>query len=159
VIGTDALGLASLSVAARERLARAELVAAPKRLMEELGAHLAQAVAVNGSAGVSRPDATSLEHSIPELIPTDRPEELLARLRPALAEGKQVVVLASGDPLWFGIGRLLLQAFPPEQLRFHPAPTSLQLAFARIGRQGTCLAGSKGYALQKPPSDSAGIPT
>ena len=134
MIGTDALGLASLSVAARVRLARAELVAAPKRLMEELGAHLAEAVAVSDSAGVSRADATSLVHSFPELIPTDRPEELLARLRPALAEGKQVVVLASGDPLWFGIGRLLLQAFPPEQLRFHPAPTSLQLAFARIGR-------------------------
>jgi precorrin-6Y C5,15-methyltransferase (decarboxylating) len=44
------------------------------------------------------------------------------------------VVLASGDPLWFGIGRLLLQAFGPEQLRFHPAPSSMQLAFARIGR-------------------------
>jgi precorrin-6Y C5,15-methyltransferase (decarboxylating) len=44
------------------------------------------------------------------------------------------VVLASGDPLWFGIGRLLLQAFGPGLLRFHPAPSSLQLAFARIGR-------------------------
>jgi precorrin-6Y C5,15-methyltransferase (decarboxylating) len=134
VIGTEALGLASLSVAARERLARAELVAAPKRLIEELGAHLAQAVAVSDSAGVSRPDATSLVHSLPELIPTDRPAELLPRLRSALADGKSVVVLASGDPLWFGIGRLLLQAFPAEQLRFHPAPTSMQLAFARIGR-------------------------
>jgi precorrin-6Y C5,15-methyltransferase (decarboxylating) len=44
------------------------------------------------------------------------------------------VVLASGDPLWFGIGRLLLDGLPSEQLRFHPAPSSLQLAFARIGR-------------------------
>jgi precorrin-6Y C5,15-methyltransferase (decarboxylating) len=46
----------------------------------------------------------------------------------------QMVVLASGDPLWFGIGRLLLQRFGAERLRFQPAPTSLQLAFARIGR-------------------------
>jgi precorrin-6Y C5,15-methyltransferase (decarboxylating) len=44
------------------------------------------------------------------------------------------VVLASGDPLWFGIGRLFLQRFPADRLRFHPAPSSLQLAFARIGR-------------------------
>jgi precorrin-6Y C5,15-methyltransferase (decarboxylating) len=44
------------------------------------------------------------------------------------------VVLASGDPLWFGIGRLLLEGLPAAQLRFHPAPSSLQLAFARIGR-------------------------
>ena len=28
-----------------------------------------------------------------------------------------------------------------------------------FGPQRTCHAGSKGYALQKPPSDSAGIPT
>lgn len=134
VFGTDALGLESLSVAVRERLARAELVAAPKRLLEELGAHFAQTAAISDSAGVGRVDASSLVHPLPELLPTDRPDELLARLRPALAEGRQVVVLASGDPLWFGIGRLLLQAFPAEQLRFHPAPTSLQLAFARIGR-------------------------
>jgi precorrin-6B C5,15-methyltransferase / cobalt-precorrin-6B C5,C15-methyltransferase len=45
-----------------------------------------------------------------------------------------VVLLASGDPLWFGIGRLLLQRFPAAQLRFHPAPCSLQLAFAGLGR-------------------------
>lgn len=45
-----------------------------------------------------------------------------------------MVLLASGDPLWFGIGRLLLQHLPAERLRFHPAPTSLQLAFARLGR-------------------------
>jgi precorrin-6Y C5,15-methyltransferase (decarboxylating) len=44
------------------------------------------------------------------------------------------VLLASGDPLWFGIGRLLLQRLGPQRLRFHPAPSSLQLAFARIGR-------------------------
>jgi precorrin-6Y C5,15-methyltransferase (decarboxylating) len=44
------------------------------------------------------------------------------------------VLLASGDPLWFGIGRLLLQRFGARRLRFQPAPSSLQLAFARIGR-------------------------
>jgi len=43
-------------------------------------------------------------------------------------------VLASGDPLWFGIGRRLLEACPADQLHFHPAPSSLQLAFARLGR-------------------------
>jgi precorrin-6Y C5,15-methyltransferase (decarboxylating) len=55
-------------------------------------------------------------------------------LEQALAAGRQAVLLASGDPLWFGIGRLLLQRLGPERLRFHPAPSSLQLAFARIGR-------------------------
>jgi precorrin-6Y C5,15-methyltransferase (decarboxylating) len=117
VVGTDAGGLEGLSLLWRRRLRQVDLVAAPQRLLDPLRCW------VNGTPG-----------SIPELIPTDRPDELIARLRPALAKGKQVVVLASGDPLWFGIGRLLLQAFPTGQLRFHPAPTSLQLAFARIGR-------------------------
>jgi precorrin-6Y C5,15-methyltransferase (decarboxylating) len=43
-----------------------------------------------------------------------------------------VVVLASGDPLFFGVGRLLLQAFAPEALAFHPTVSSMQLAFSRI---------------------------
>ncbi|MEM1370078.1 MAG: precorrin-6y C5,15-methyltransferase (decarboxylating) subunit CbiE [Cyanobacteria bacterium P01_H01_bin.15] len=43
----------------------------------------------------------------------------------------RVVILASGDPLFFGIGRLLLKQFPPETLRFHPHVSSVQLAFSR----------------------------
>ncbi len=42
-----------------------------------------------------------------------------------------VVVLTSGDPLLFGLGRLLLQSFPAEQLTFHPHVSSIQLAFSR----------------------------
>ncbi len=70
----------------------------------------------------------------PELLATDHPKPLLEGLHTALAADQRALLLASGDPLWFGIGRVLLQALPPEQLRFHPAPTSLQLAFARIAR-------------------------
>ncbi|MFM7548200.1 MAG: precorrin-6y C5,15-methyltransferase (decarboxylating) subunit CbiE, partial [Cyanobacteriota bacterium] len=55
-------------------------------------------------------------------------------LQEALSRGDAPVVLASGDPLWFGIGRLLLQRFGAARLCFHPSPSSLQLAFARIGR-------------------------
>jgi precorrin-6Y C5,15-methyltransferase (decarboxylating) len=58
----------------------------------------------------------------------------VASLQEALVAGQPAVLLASGDPLWFGIGRLLIQHLGAERLRFHPAPTSLQLAFARIGR-------------------------
>lgn len=42
----------------------------------------------------------------------------------------RAVILASGDPLFFGIGRLLLEAFPAEQLTFHPQVSSIQLAFS-----------------------------
>ncbi len=115
VLGTDAAGLAGLSCHWQDRLRRADLVAAPRRLLAELEDW--------------RGDAPA-----PELLASDRPADLLPQLERALAAGQRVVLLASGDPLWFGIGRLLLQHFPAECLRFHPAPTSLQLAFARLGR-------------------------
>jgi precorrin-6Y C5,15-methyltransferase (decarboxylating) len=44
----------------------------------------------------------------------------------------QIVILTSGDPLFFGLGRLLLAEFPAEQLTFHPHLSSIQLAFSRI---------------------------
>ena len=62
--------------------------------------------------------------------------ELQSPLEKALEKLKEfssqrVALLASGDPLFFGIGKRLLSLFPPEKLRFHPAPTAFQLAFAR----------------------------
>ncbi|WP_353259089.1 precorrin-6y C5,15-methyltransferase (decarboxylating) subunit CbiE [Prochlorothrix hollandica] len=42
------------------------------------------------------------------------------------------VVLTSGDPLFFGLGRLLLTTLPPTCLTFHPHLSSLQLAFSRL---------------------------
>jgi precorrin-6Y C5,15-methyltransferase (decarboxylating) len=112
VVGCDASGLAGLPPAQRTLLQRARLLVAPARLQEQL----AQAC----------PAA--------ERLSSDRPERLLPRLRQSLAAGESVVVLASGDPLWFGIGRLLGQELGVEALRFPPAPSSLQLAFARLGR-------------------------
>jgi len=45
---------------------------------------------------------------------------------------KKIAVLASGDPLFFGIGRRLLKEFGKEQVEFIPAVSSMQTAFARI---------------------------
>ncbi|MBE9487189.1 MAG: precorrin-6y C5,15-methyltransferase (decarboxylating) subunit CbiE, partial [Chloroflexi bacterium] len=42
------------------------------------------------------------------------------------------VVLASGDPLFFGIGRHLLRNLPDELIEFLPNVTSVQYAFAKI---------------------------
>jgi len=43
------------------------------------------------------------------------------------------VVLASGDPLFFGIGRFLGDALGRDQIVVEPAVSSMQLAFARAG--------------------------
>ncbi len=113
VIGTDAGAPASLPAAQQALIRAADHLAAPKRLQPALRHWL-------GS-------------DQPELISSDDPRDLAASLE-ALPTTEAVVVLASGDPLWFGIGRSLSARLGGAQLRFHPAPTALQLAFARIGR-------------------------
>ena len=125
VIGTDAGGLASLPARALALLAQATLVAAPKRLLAELPPWWERQQAA-GRLQISQP--------CPTLVATDQPEAAFNQLEAAREAGQRAVVLASGDPLWFGIGRLLLQRFGPEALAFEPAPSSMQLAFARIGR-------------------------
>ena len=44
------------------------------------------------------------------------------------------VFLASGDPLYCGIGGTLRRRFAPEELVIHPAPTAFQQLFARLGQ-------------------------
>ncbi|HEU4726473.1 MAG TPA: precorrin-6y C5,15-methyltransferase (decarboxylating) subunit CbiE [Kofleriaceae bacterium] len=51
----------------------------------------------------------------------------------ALAEDRNVCVLASGDPLFFGIGRQVLDRIGPAHVEIIPQPSSIQLAFARAG--------------------------
>jgi precorrin-6Y C5,15-methyltransferase (decarboxylating) len=55
----------------------------------------------------------------------------VGRLRECSAR-EGVVVLASGDPLFHGIGSVLLRSFPKECLVFLPHVSAVQLAFARI---------------------------
>lgn len=43
-----------------------------------------------------------------------------------------VVVLASGDPLYFGIGALFVRRMPLQNLAFYPSLTSPQLAFSKL---------------------------
>ena len=59
--------------------------------------------------------------------------QAIAELRHQLAVGSgYIVVLVTGDPLFFGLGRLLLTELPPQQLTFHPHLSAVQLAFNRI---------------------------
>ncbi|QRK06626.1 precorrin-6y C5,15-methyltransferase (decarboxylating) subunit CbiE [Archangium violaceum] len=50
-----------------------------------------------------------------------------------LAHENQVCVLASGDPLFFGIGAQVARKVGAEHVEFIPHPSSVQLAFGRIG--------------------------
>ena len=113
VIGTDAGAPATLPATQQALIRAATHLAAPRRLQPAL--------------------KTWLGDEAPELISSDDPLALVNALETLPAEAS-AVVLASGDPLWFGIGRILSDRLSSEALRFHPAPTALQLAFARIGR-------------------------
>jgi len=45
---------------------------------------------------------------------------------------KDVILISRGDPLWFGIGRVLLENFSKKELFFYPSITCVQLAFRRL---------------------------
>jgi precorrin-6Y C5,15-methyltransferase (decarboxylating) len=58
---------------------------------------------------------------------------LIERIAVHRAAGQRVCVLASGDPGFFGITRLLAERFTPQGLRVLPAPSSVSLAWAAAG--------------------------
>ena len=47
--------------------------------------------------------------------------------------GRRVVVLATGDPLWFSVGARIGRAVPPAEITYHPQLSAFQLAAARMG--------------------------
>jgi precorrin-6Y C5,15-methyltransferase (decarboxylating) len=105
VIGLGEDGLCGLSDASRDAIGRAQAIFGGPR-------HLALAKA--GARGRPWP------------VPFD--------LTPVLAlRGQAVVVLASGDPFWFGVGSLLAQRLAPGEWRAHPVAGVVSLACARLG--------------------------
>jgi len=47
--------------------------------------------------------------------------------------GKRVVILATGDPLWFSVGARIGRAMDPAEIIYHPQLSAFQLAAARMG--------------------------
>lgn len=72
--------------------------------------------------------------------------EPLARAAEALASGRHVVVLASGDPAFFGILATVRRELPEVAVRVVPGISSGQLALARLGLswEGTAIASAHG---------------
>ena len=60
--------------------------------------------------------------------PFDALIETLRRMR-----GRRVVVLASGDPLWFSVGARIGRSIDPGEIIYHPQVGAFQLAAARMG--------------------------
>ena len=47
--------------------------------------------------------------------------------------GKRVVVLATGDPLWFSVGARIGRSIDPAEITYYPQISAFQLASARMG--------------------------
>lgn len=109
VIGIGEDGVDGLSAAARTVLAQAAYVVGGARHLE-LAAELVQ--------GETLVWPSPFQSGI---------EAILAR------RGTPVVVLASGDPFFFGVGATLARHVPPEDMLCLPAPSSISLACARLG--------------------------
>jgi precorrin-6B C5,15-methyltransferase / cobalt-precorrin-6B C5,C15-methyltransferase len=108
VVGMGEDGVDGLNAVARAIVEAAELLAGSERLL---------ALVPKGSA---------------ERVPWPSPfDAMVTRLK--AARGRRVVVLASGDPLNYGVGRKLLQHFTVEDIRFLPHLSAFSLAAARLG--------------------------
>jgi len=108
VVGIGLDGAAGLSETVRQLVDRATVLVGSDRHLSYFPASAAQ-----------------------KLILTDF-TQTLAQVRDRWQQGAQIVIIVSGDPLFFGLGRLLVAEFPPESLNFHPHLSSIQLAFNRI---------------------------
>ena len=65
-------------------------------------------------------------------IPLGKDPEGTLKQLPGLAEIKRVVVLASGDPNFYGVGPLVVRVLGAEHVVIHPNLTAVQTACARL---------------------------
>ncbi|MCX5193631.1 precorrin-6y C5,15-methyltransferase (decarboxylating) subunit CbiE [Streptomyces sp. NBC_00249] len=111
VVGLGADGWAGLAASARAALASAEVLIGGPRQLDLLPA------AECGGLRVAWP--SPLRPAVPKLM--------------AEHAGRRIAVLASGDPMFYGIGRALSEELGPGALRVHPHPSSVSYACARLG--------------------------
>ncbi len=104
VIGIDSLGPSSQQV---QVLKQCRLLVGGARLLEKLEWYRGERCSITPLA------------------------DSFAAIRQVLSHGK-VGILASGDPLFYGVGRRLMQEFESVDISFLPALSSMQEAFARF---------------------------
>jgi precorrin-6Y C5,15-methyltransferase (decarboxylating) len=110
VVGIGEDGIDGLSGAARALVATAETLVGGAR-------HLAMVP----------PTATGAAERMTWATPLSETVEAIAARR-----GRRVVVLATGDPLWYGIGVTLARRFPSEEMSVLPQPGAFSLAAAKL---------------------------
>lgn len=110
VVGVGAGGWADLAESSRSALRTAEVIIGSER-------QLALLDDIDPARHVLLP--SPLHPGLDDLLATHR--------------GRRVAVLASGDPLFFGIGATLVRRLGRDAVRVLPHPSSVSLAAARLG--------------------------
>ncbi len=106
VVGVGLEGVAGLTEQVREVVNRATLLIGSDRHLSYFPHHPAQRLTLGDFTQAIEAIRTSVDECI--------------------------AILVTGDPLFFGLGRLLLLELPAENLTFHPHLCAVQLAFSRI---------------------------
>ena len=120
IVGLTEQGVAALPSDIHDALTRADLVIGPDRAVDD-------AANLDGFSGTVMPWPKPFLDILP----------LLERHR-----GKAVMILATGDPLWFGAASTLVRHFGADALMITPAPSGFQWAASRMGwpvHQVSCL--------------------
>jgi len=108
IVGIGENGIAGLNAAARTLVDTAEILVGGER-------HLAMVPSGGG-----------------ERLTWQRPfSDTIGAI--AARRGRRVVVLASGDPSWYGVGAVLARHFPIGEMTILPHPGAFSLAAARLG--------------------------
>jgi precorrin-6Y C5,15-methyltransferase (decarboxylating) len=107
IVGIGDDGFEGLTGHARQLIGQAEVLIGAKSALDQIPNSSAQQIPVAA-------DLNQLKTTIGELA--DRP----------------TVMLASGDPLFYGIARFLTEAFGKDRFEVVPHVSSMQLAFARV---------------------------
>lgn len=108
IVGIGDEGLQSISAATKRRIEEADLVLGSQRTLDLVPGGKAERVAIGTDLG-----------------------EMIRRIERDRAT-KRIIVLASGDPLFYGIARFLVDRFGKEAFEVVPHVSSMQLAFARV---------------------------
>ncbi|MGW6057468.1 precorrin-6y C5,15-methyltransferase (decarboxylating) subunit CbiE [Streptomyces sp. NPDC055189] len=110
VVGIGADGWGGLPDAARTALGEAQVLIGGQRQLDLLPPEC---------AGLRVPWPSPLRPAVPGLL--------------AAHAGNRIAVLASGDPMFYGIGRALTEVLGSDGLRILPHPSSVSYACARVG--------------------------
>lgn len=157
IVGVSEAGIGALPPATRTIISFAETVLGPARFLSQLDVEMAEETgapsrAVSTTDFVDRRGLEAVARALLEdsLTTTDergaahRPAgemrnlvEWEGSLEKMIAQVERLrdtptVILASGDPMWFGIGATLSKHLEPEEFEVHPSPSAFQLAAAAL---------------------------